>query len=82
MPTVLRIDGALVIIYPGDHEPAHVHVRDAGKEAIFILHCPDGPVTLRRAKGCTSADLRRYAAVLDEQVGHLCSAWEVLYADR
>src|SRR3546814_10225859 len=25
MPTVLRIDGLRVVIYPNDHRPAHVH---------------------------------------------------------
>jgi hypothetical protein len=48
VPTVLRIDGLLVVIYPNDHLPAHVHVVGAGKEALFHLNCPVGPPALRR----------------------------------
>ena len=43
MPTVLRLDALRVAIYPNDHRPAHVHVIGAGYEAVFNLHCPDGP---------------------------------------
>ena len=42
MPTVLRIGGLRVAIFPSDHLPAHVHVIGAEGEAMFILHCPDG----------------------------------------
>src|SRR3546814_9759519 len=51
MPTVLRIDGLRVVIYPNDHRPAHVHVKGADGEAVFILHCTDGPPELRESYG-------------------------------
>lgn len=51
MPTVLRLDGLRVVIYPDDHRPAHVHVIGAGGEAVFILNCPDGPPRLREVNG-------------------------------
>src|SRR3546814_13527668 len=51
MPTVLRIDGLRVVIYPNDHRPAHVHVKGADGEAVFILHCTDGPPALRESYG-------------------------------
>lgn len=47
MPTVLRIDGLRVVIYPNDHRPAHVHVIGRRCEALFFLRCPDGPPELR-----------------------------------
>ncbi|WP_425458333.1 DUF4160 domain-containing protein [Collimonas rhizosphaerae] len=47
MPTVLAILGLRVTIYPNDHRPAHVHVIGCGCEAVFNLHCPDGPAELR-----------------------------------
>jgi hypothetical protein len=43
MPTVLRIGGLRVAIYPNDHRPAHVHVVGDG-EAVFLLNRPDGPI--------------------------------------
>lgn len=36
MPTVLRKDGFNFVIYPDDHEPMHMHVKQAGKEVVII----------------------------------------------
>ncbi len=33
MPSVSRINGLRVVIYPNDHKPAHVHVIGSGREA-------------------------------------------------
>lgn len=49
MPTVLRLDGLRVAIYPNDHRPAHVHVLGPGSEAVFVLNCPEGPPELRES---------------------------------
>ncbi len=49
MPTILRFDGLRAVIYPNDHRPAHVHVIGSDVEAVFILHCPDGPPELRES---------------------------------
>jgi hypothetical protein len=38
VPTVLRIGGLRVVIWPNDHRPAHVHVKGAGGEAVFNLN--------------------------------------------
>ncbi|WP_205980786.1 DUF4160 domain-containing protein [Pseudomonas viridiflava] len=43
MPSVSRINGLRVVIYPNDHKPAHVHVIGSGREASFYLNCPEGP---------------------------------------
>ena len=40
MPTVKRIDGLRVVIYPNDHRPAHVHVIGSDSEAVFDLSLP------------------------------------------
>jgi hypothetical protein len=58
MPTILRLDGLRVVIYPNDHLPEHVHVIGAGVEAVFELHCPAGPVSLRESYGLATAQLR------------------------
>lgn len=59
MPTVLRFDGWRVVIYPNDHRPAHVHVKGARGEAVFDLHCPDGPPELRETYGFKLLELNR-----------------------
>lgn len=82
MPTVMRIDAARVAVYPHDHLPEHVHVRLADAEAIFLLNCPAGPVTLRTQRGFTSGQIARYRAALNPHAATLCAAWEAIYADR
>ena len=37
MPTVLRIKGWRVVIYPNDHDPAHVHVLGPGWVVVVNL---------------------------------------------
>jgi hypothetical protein len=37
MPTVLRINGWRVVIYPNDHPPAHVHVLGPGWVVVINL---------------------------------------------
>ena len=59
MPTVLRIGGLRVVIWPNDHRPAHVHVKGADGEAVFNLHCPGGPPALRESYGFRLTDLNR-----------------------
>ncbi len=57
MPVVYRFDGLRVVIYPNDHRPAHVHVKGSEGEAVFILHCPNGPPSLRESFGFNRRDL-------------------------
>ncbi len=79
MPTVLRLDGLRVVIYPNDHRPAHVHVTGAGSEAVFVLHCPDGPPTLRESSGFS---LQAVCRILDHLAAHLaalCLHWSGIH---
>ncbi len=82
MPTVLRIDGLRVAIYPNDHRPPHVHVLGAGTEAVFILNCPVGPPTLRGSFGLTTAELNRIASALANNLTALCAEWERIHHDH
>jgi hypothetical protein len=78
MPTVLRIDGLRVVIYPDEHFPAHVHVLGDG-EAIFILNCPNGPPQLRESYGFKSQVLARVEAKLPGYLTVLCAEWSELH---
>ena len=82
MPTVLRIGGARVVIFPDDHRPAHVHVIDAGRQAVFLLNCPTGPVQLRSNEGYSQPETNRLSRALAGVVGDLCAAWEAIHGDR
>lgn len=82
MPTVLRFAGLRVAIYPNDHRPAHVHVMGAGREAVFLLHCPDGPPELRGSHGFVARDLVAMVLELQRALPGLCAAWSDLHGDH
>ena len=75
MPTVLRLRGLRVVMYPNDHRPAHVHAISATGEAVFLLNCPDGPPTLRESAGFNDPDLNRIEAELVGVLARLCAEW-------
>jgi hypothetical protein len=78
MPTILRIDGLRVTMYPNDHPPPHVHVIGAKGEAVFLLNCPDGPVELRESFGFNGPEIRRMAPDLLAHIPTLCTEWEAI----
>jgi hypothetical protein len=82
MPTVLRLGGLRVVIYPSDHRPAHVHVIGQGGEAVFILHCPDGPPELRESYGFKRPELGRIETALAGVVPALCAEWSAIHGDN
>ena len=79
MPSVLRFDGLRVVVYPNDHRPAHVHVIGKGREAVFNLNCPAGPVELRENYGFSRRELGRIEQELNGNLGSLCEAWERIH---
>lgn len=79
MPTVLRLDGLRVVIYPNDHRPAHVHVIGRGSEAVFKLNCEDGPVELRENYGFRRPEIAKIIGVLAGRLGNLCRAWKEIH---
>ncbi len=82
MPTVLRLKGLRVAIYPNDHRPAHVHVIGIGGEAVFVLHCPEGPSELREIYGFSRSDAGRIKSDLDAAVADLCEEWRAIHGDH
>jgi Domain of unknown function (DUF4160) len=76
MPTILRIRGLRVVVYPNEHRPPHVHVRGAGTEAVFVLNSPDGPPALRGSFGFTIVELNHIASRLALNLAALCGEWE------
>lgn len=82
MPTVLRLGGLRVAIYPNDHRPAHahahvhVHVIGQGHEAVFELNRPAGAVTLRENYGFSRNDLAAVARSLIQNLAELLRVWE------
>ena len=79
MPTVFRFEGLRVIIYPNDHRPAHVHVKGASGEAVFVLHCPDGPPAPRESFGFYQSQLGRIKDDLAAALATLCAEWRRIH---
>ncbi len=73
MRTVLRIDYLRVVINPNEHRLAHVHVVVGGCEAVFNLHCPDGPPELRESYGFSRQELTRIKAALAAALVTACN---------
>jgi hypothetical protein len=79
MPTVFRFDGLSAVIYLNDHRPAHVHVKGASGEAVFILHCPDGPPELRESFGFSRPRIGRIKDALTGNLVVLCDEWRTIH---
>ena len=82
MPTVLRIGGLRVVIWPNDHRPAHVQVNCADGEAVFNLHCPGGPPALRDSYGFRLTDLNRIEVARAAAITALCAEWRTIHGDH
>ncbi|MGH9454948.1 MAG: DUF4160 domain-containing protein [Terriglobia bacterium] len=81
MPTVLRLGGLRVVIYPNDHRPAHTHVIGNDAEAAFQLNCPAGPVAVRENYGFSRREITRIEHALLNHVEQLCGAWEKIHGN-
>lgn len=81
MPTVMRIDGLRVVIWPNDHRPAHAHVMGPQGEAVFNLRCPDGPPELRESFGFRLGELNDIESALTVELSRLCAAWSGIHGD-
>ena len=79
MPTVLRLGGLRVVVYPNDHRPAHVHVIGSDQEAVFRLNCPTGPAELHENYGFSRSEITAIRGALGGCLGALCKAWEQIH---
>ncbi len=79
MPTVSKVFGLRVVVYPNDHRPAHVHVMGAGCEATFNLLCPLGPPVLRENFGFAPRVLKQLAIALATDLAMLCEKWRPIH---
>ena len=71
MPTVLRIEGLRVVIYPNDHPPAHVHVIGPGWVVVVDLLGPE----VREVIGCNEREARRVLRLVADRQVTLMEAW-------
>lgn len=67
------------MIYTNDHRPAHVHVWDGKRQAVFNLNCPAGPIELRENYGFALPEVNELVRTLQNHVESLCAAWEAIH---
>lgn len=79
MPTVVRLGGLRVVIYPNDHRPADVQVIGKGYEAVFNLNCPEGPPALRENYGFSHTEVSQIQAALGKRLADLCAQWSSIH---
>ena len=79
MPTILRFAGLRVVIYINDHRPAHVHVIGNGCEAVFLVRCREGRISLRENYGFRRPELTRIESELKPHLDKICREWEKIH---
>ena len=79
MPTVLRLVGLRVVVYPNDHRPAHVHAIGNGCEALFNLNCPDGRLEVPENYRFSKRGISKIEDELTEHANELCRAGEKIH---
>jgi hypothetical protein len=75
MPTVLRIGGLRFVIWPNDHDPAHVHVFSAEGEAKIALGAPNGHPRLIENRRMKRSDLSKALKGVSEHRLLLMEKW-------
>jgi hypothetical protein len=75
MPTILRIDGWRIVVYPNDHPPAHVHVLGPGWVVVVNLLVP----AVRDVIGCNESQALKVLRRVSEHRVALLGAWRNMH---
>jgi hypothetical protein len=75
MPTILRLDGLRIVVYPNDHRPEHVHVIGPDWEVVIDLISLD----IREAVGCAERAARCALRLAVEHRETLLEAWRRIH---
>lgn len=77
MPTVLRIARFRVVIFlpPREHQPPHVHVRNAEGEVVIELRSPGTPQMIRDAVGMRNRDVVTAFRIVGAHTEYLLERW-------
>ena len=78
MPTVLREKGYRFVIYPNDHQPAHVHVIKAGGEIKVDISQPDN-IQVITVVGMKNQEALTALKLVRQHQNFLLSKWEEIH---
>ena len=69
------------MIFPLDHEPAHIHVTGTGRAKIQLVGA-DGEAQVLTATGIKPADLRRIMEEVNLQQEMLLAKWRRIHGPK
>ena len=75
MPTIIRQAGFLIVIYPNDHSPPHVHVLRKDGNAKVTLKCEGYEIDLVSVFGFTQKQSMDALNLVSENNEKLLLAW-------
>lgn len=76
MPTILRLNGLNVRIYPNDHRPPHVHIIGANGEAVITI---GQTARLVRVTGLSGREVSEAQDIVRANETILMEAWEKIH---
>jgi hypothetical protein len=79
MPNVLTENGFVVMIYPDDHRPAHVHIYKSGVVVISLNNRRTLP-SVREVIGMSRKDVRDALLLVIEHKKLLVKEWRKIHA--
>lgn len=80
MPEILRMFGIRFFIYSREHEPIHVHVKNADGKAKFDI-LPEG-VVLVKNEGMKPKDIKAAEMVLEENKELAIEKWNEYFGGK
>ena len=72
MPTIFEKDGYKFFFYSNEHNPAHVHVRHGGGEAVFDV---EELIDLRESQNMKMGELRKALKLARENRNLILEKW-------
>ena len=80
MPEILRMFGLRFFFYSREHEPIHVHVKNADGKAKFDIH-PEG-IVLVNNDGIKAKDIKAAEMVLEENKELAIAKWNEYFGGK
>jgi hypothetical protein len=76
MPTIDRVDGFALRIYPNDHDPAHVHAVKGDGTAVIHL---GKPATVREVFGMKPSEVKQAIRIVEDNWKRYLQRWEEIH---
>lgn len=82
MPTLFHVGAWRVVIFPNDHEPAHVHLVGPEGYAKFAIGRRPDDVSLLETEGVPTPILRRAAAQVIDRHAQCLESWSAIHGHK